>query len=175
MLITMAARIQTPPFTQTNANNLHNALASVLAPLYDSEMTFPETTFLVGGDPPLRFVATGSAAGTRAALNEPSVNVAYLITKATGFAGRRYRGRLYLPAANEAAFTADGRLSAGEITVLQTAATGLFNVLGGSVINTNVDQPVLLHSGAPSTPTTVTAYQAGSVVATQRRRLVRSG
>lgn len=174
MLSTIAFEVDTPPFTQANNDSLYLGLTTALRPLYDADMLFPEIVTLVGGDPPTRFVTTGALVGSRAALNEPSVNVSYLITKATGFSGRRYRGRMYVPSANEAAFDSSGRLSAGELTVLQTAADALEAALVSAPGASNAAGVVLLHSGEPSTPTPVTALQAGSIVATQRRRLVRN-
>jgi len=175
MLITCAAEIDTPPFDQGNANTLYDDLADALEAVYDPDWTIPQMVTLVGQDgDPGRFVSSGTHVGTRGALNEPPPQVAYILQKRTALSGRRNRGRMYLPASNEANITSTGRLAAGEVTILNGCAGAMYTALANPAGN-NTAGPVLLHSEAPSTPTLVTEFEASDVVATQRRRLSRSG
>lgn len=174
MLVTGAAEIETPPFSLVSAGLFHIDLVDALKPVYDAEWTFPELVVLVGQDgDPGRLVTTNSTVGTRASQESPPPQVTYLITKNTQLSGRRNRGRMYLPASNEAGINQNGGLAAGEITVLNTMATALQAAqvpAGGN----NLQEPVILHSQAPSTPTPVISHNVGAFVATQRRRLVRT-
>lgn len=89
-----------------------------------------------------------------------------LIKKGTTFAGKRFRGRMYLPCAFIAEANVDnaGFIDAATLASLQTAATTAFNAF-----NALTTLPELLHrdgSGAVG----VTSWTVENMVATQRRR-----
>jgi hypothetical protein len=175
---TFGFSIAAPPYTQSNNDANLAALRVSLLGLYDNEVTFQRLVTLVGNDGPLlRVESAGTGQGTRAAVVITSPNTTYLLKRTTGFAGRRYRGRLYLPFVNTLGITQTGQLSAGELTLLTSAAAALRSNIEG-VPAGNVAQYALLHSTSPLSstppPTTVTALTAEAFVATQRRRLERS-
>ena len=93
-------------------------------------------------------------------------NVTYLIRKRTGFAGRKFRGRWYLPGVVEGDADAAGVLSSTRQLALQTAMT----LFAGDMITDGHDV-VLLHSSAPPGPSVITGLLVEQTVATQRRRL----
>jgi hypothetical protein len=99
-------------------------------------------------------------------------NVAGLIHKLTQQAGRRNRGRFYLPGLREGEVSDNGQVNSGTVTgtnALLATWLGKFGALIGQV-----DAMVVLHStgisGAPP-PSVVTQLLLDPVVATQRRRL----
>jgi hypothetical protein len=110
-------------------------------------------------------------AGAVATGSQESPQVAVLIRKNTGFAGRSQRGRNYWPGIREADVEISGNLVVGTRTAWQDAATFfLAQFSGGGLAVTDM---VLLHdSGSPTSGATlVTSYTVDSKVATQRRRL----
>lgn len=174
MLVTWSAEVETPPFTQANLNSLYTDVSGALDGLYDAEYTWPQLVALVGQDgDPARFVSTGAGVGGRATSQSPTPQVTYLVQKNTGLSGRRNRGRMYLPAANEANIEQGGQLNGTEFALLNTTANELLTACESAGGN-NLDGMVLLHSQAPSTPTPVISVEPSLFVATQRRRLVRS-
>jgi len=103
-------------------------------------------------------------------------NCAYLLRKNTLFAGRKFRGRMYIPGVGEADAINTGEIASATLTALNTAAVAFFVAL--SAIGT----PVLIHSTqyeegevpeTPEPPTVVTSFQFDDFIATQRRRLRR--
>lgn len=103
--------------------------------------------------------------GQDGANTEPQ-QVSALLRKHTGLAGRRNRGRCYLPGINETKVNADGTLTSAHHAALETAWAASFGALAGA------DAPlVILHDSATVTPTPVTSTSVGLRVATQRRRL----
>lgn len=174
MITTFAGDVDAPPFTQANNGTLYNDLVAALAPLYDNAWSFAQLVTLVGVDGPTqRFVTAGASTGSRSSVESASPNVTYLLSKQTGLSGRKFRGRSYLPCSNEQAVNENGSISPTEVNNIQTAA-GLileaFQTGGGN----NLNRMVLLHSEPVTPPTTVTLLTAGTFVATQRRRLVRT-
>lgn len=96
-------------------------------------------------------------------------NCAVLVRKNTALAGRKQRGRWYMPPAyvNEATVDGTGTINAVGVAAMQ----GYINQF-----RTELDErgavPVLFHSdGLPSTP--ITSFTVDSRIATQRKRLRR--
>lgn len=99
-------------------------------------------------------------------------NCAGLVRKRTDAAGRRGRGRFYLPGLNEAAVDYVGRIEETYLATLQTNASALLAGLQGI---TGVTDVVILHrsegAGVEPAPTPVQSFTVEPVIATQRRRL----
>lgn len=100
--------------------------------------------------------------------------VAALVKKSTSFAGRQFRGRMFVPGIAQGAVDADGTLTAGAVTGIQ----GLFDSNPNSLLQQHAtkDVPmVLLHNdplvGVAPAPTTLDNLFVEPLVATQRRRL----
>jgi len=108
---------------------------------------------------------TVNAAGTFGSDNAPP-QVAALIQKLTGFAGRSQRGRMYIPSVDEEGITIIGTFDAARLAAMQTAANAFLIDL-----QTQDVPMVLLHSDPALSPTPVVQLNVDSLVATQRRRL----
>jgi hypothetical protein len=104
--------------------------------------------------------------GTAATATLPN-NCAYLVKKNTATAGRRHRGRLYLPClvGEESQVGANGALLGTLQADLQAAVGVMFPG----------DDYVILHSAPPGVavppPTVVTSLTVDGRIATQRRRM----
>lgn len=103
--------------------------------------------------------AAGGASGTGA-----SPQVAALIQKLTGLAGRNRRGRFYMPGALAVGET--GQWNASTLTNLQNAADAFLAELTSRSIIMH-----LLHVDPADTPIGITELRAAAIVGTQRRRL----
>lgn len=108
--------------------------------------------------------APRNVVGTAAAVSLPN-NCAYLVRKTTGRAGRRGRGRMYLPPyiVAEADIDSNGMLSGPTLTALQAIVDDAF---AGSDF-------VLLHDSEPASiaPDPILTLVVDRQIATQRRRM----
>jgi hypothetical protein len=106
--------------------------------------------------------------GTQTPGAYPPPNVAVLVRKRTSFAGRQFRGRMYLPGffLNEANIGSTGIIDAAAVTAIQGWMTSWL-----STVNASNYALRLLHESGVVPPTAVTSLTAESTVATQRRRL----
>lgn len=96
-------------------------------------------------------------------------NTAVLVTKLTNTAGRRGRGRMYVPGtATEDAVNNVGTLTPTAVSTRQTEINDWFARLVAEG-----HTPVVLHATPPPTGTPITGFVVQSMVATQRRRLRR--
>lgn len=175
-IVTLGFEVDTPAYSQAENDAALTAWRTALAPMYDNEVLFSRLTTLIGNDGPLiRFESSGVLAGTRAAQSIAPPNVTYLIRKASGFAGRRFRGRMYLPFASEGGIEQTGALTTAELVILTTAAAALEAGMVDPAIGSA--GLFLLHSESTLSvtpdPTPVLNLVASNFVATQRRRLKR--
>jgi hypothetical protein len=110
------------------------------------------------------YEAPRAIVGVAAAVSLPN-NCAFLVRKGTGRAGRRGRGRMYLPPyiVAEADVTNTGMLSPAALVNLQGVVDAAFPG----------DDFVLLHDSLPSVipPDPVTSLVVDRQIATQRRRM----
>jgi len=175
-LVTLGFSVAAPPYTQSNNDASLVAYGTSMAALWDSEVTVTRLTTLIGNDgPALRFESSGAIAGSRTTQSITPPQTTYLIRKTTGFAGRRFRGRMYIPFVAELGTQQTGQLETAELTILTARASALFTALVGG--STGSGGLYLLHSesslSATPDPTPITALAAQNFVATQRRRLRR--
>jgi hypothetical protein len=115
-------------------------------------------------------IHTVSNAGTKTAAAVP-INAAVLVTKSTGVAGRRNKGRFFVPPFYflEADVNMAGVIDATPLAAYQTLWDAAYADMIG-VANVN---PVILHSVSEVAPTPVTGFQVSGLMATQRRRMRR--
>lgn len=106
-----------------------------------------------------------SSAGTIAD-TPPPPQVATLLRKVTGFAGRQNRGRMYLPAISEVSILDTGLWNPVAFADLQSKADGFNQGLAAA----NVPMYVL-HNDPADPPRQVASLEVSQKVATQRRRL----
>lgn len=118
-------------------------------------------------------VVTASAGAGTGAVGDPLPRqTSGIITLNTEFAGRAFRGRIYLPFPSEGANDVDGTPTAAYLTSLQAFATDLATTesIADAGANLVVLTPVIYHFLQPGTSHTVTAGVARDKWATQRRR-----
>lgn len=117
-----------------------------------TELVGESTTTLVGASPD----------------NRPPAQVALLVQKRTGLAGRRNRGRFYWPwAVAEASVDELGRITPSTVVDFQNAFDNFLEALETEGVPMRV-----LHNTA-GTPADVIQLRVSNVVGTQRRRLDR--
>lgn len=168
-------QIDTPPYTQANADALIDAMAETLDNIVSADTIMDGGHVLVGNDGGnLRYdVTLGSPHSGGRAGTGISPQVAILIQKRTALGGRRNRGRMYIAGASEGDIGTNGSLSGTLQTAVTGACDGLMN-LPVAVPAANISQPVLLHDEPPTTPTVITDLAMTLYSATQRRRNSRS-
>ncbi len=154
-----------PAFDLTNVNAVFNIFGDNFKTVLSNSAVI--TRAEVHDNSLVTITSTGSPKVGTVTGDGMTPQVAYLIKKLTALGGRRNRGRMYLPGANESKVDGQGNVSSSFVTSLQTAADWFFTDLGTADIGL-----VILHADS-STPTDVTGLTAQAKVATQRRRLKR--
>lgn len=159
------------------ADGAFAAWGANIMPSVSDEYTLDHVTLYVGqdGGPPLVYdsTLTGSAGGlTNAPLPQ---NCAHLVRKRTDAAGRRGRGRFYIPGVPEGEVTPTGVLSTTYVDGMTASAQAFLDELATPVGAYPSLELVILHRsegiGTEPAPTPVTQLICESVIATQRRRL----
>lgn len=164
-------------YAQADNDAVMTNWVTALRPLHDNEVTYGRmVTLLNVGGSLQRFESSGTTTGSRGASTIAPPQNTWLVRKVTGLAGRRYRGRMYIPFISIADVQQTGQLQTAAVTLLATACTSMFtNLIGAGV---SVLSLRLLHASSPlsatPSPTAITSLQAQNVCATQRRRLERS-
>jgi hypothetical protein len=146
--------------------------ASQLNPQMGNTVILRQTELRFGSEagPPGVAVSVLSATGAQAIDLLPQ-NCAYLVDKRTALAGRRGRGRFYIPGVPEDSCSNIGIISQGKFDSMNLALAGF---LTGLANHAAIVGMVLLHSVGPLptlVPTPVTSLVLQSKIATQRRRL----
>lgn len=159
------------------ANRLFDGFGQEMMGAISDQYSLTGVSLYVGqdGGPPAVFFGTDTAVvGGDAGLPLPQ-NCAALVRKRTGAAGRRGRGRMYLPGVRENVVNAIGVMDSTYVTAWQTSIDGWFDLLNGVPAGSVAYPPVILHRsegiGEEPPPTPVTALVLDDVIATQRRRL----
>lgn len=157
-------------FTQPSdlADAVWSAVNADLVPIIDANVVLGpvEVRMNVGGT---ELVGQGADSSLGAAVNETvPANTAVLWKKVSGIAGRKNRGRMYLPwAAAENDVTEVGVISPSTVTDFQTAADAFLGDLA------TADVPMVILHNSVGTPTSVTSLVVDPLVATQRKRIAR--
>lgn len=95
-----------------------------------------------------------------------SPQVAALVQKLSGLAGRRNRGRMFTPSPSDDGVGATGLISGPVLAAMQTGMDAFLSDLD------TLDVPMkILHTDPAFAPTDVTLLEVSNRVATQRRRL----
>jgi hypothetical protein len=84
------------------------------------------------------------------------------------FAGKKYRGRWYMPGV-PASFVTGGNINSTGLTAYRALGAFLATPITTSAVRHYI--PVIFHRTDPTAPTPITASDAGPNVQTQRRRL----
>lgn len=158
-----------------SADDLFVSFAANILPNMNSQYVLEYVATYGGNDgPTIVTISTEEPeAGSGSAAIVPQ-NTAYLIRKRTDLAGRRGRGRMYLPSVAEQNVDAVGTVAPSTVTALQASYDDWYDDLtstGGS----RFYPPVVLHRsegiGEEPAPTPIVTFQVQTKVATQRRRL----
>lgn len=158
-------------WTQATAGRIANIFRDALAPCLDNG-------FLIG---PCRFVYgkagsdevwedTGTEAGTRGAQTYGPPANAFVVSKVSGLAGVRNRGRLYMPGVADNDVGEDGIVQGATVNLLQAAFDDLFSDLEADADIQALD--ILHDSSTPGSqnPTQQVGYVVRNVVGTMRPR-----
>lgn len=98
----------------------------------------------------------------------PPINTAVLVNKNTGFAGRKYRGRMFTPPTiAETAVSAAGTIAGATVTALDA----FWSSARGTLVSADMI-PVIIH-GDGSTPTEIVSLTVSERIGTIGRRLRR--
>lgn len=162
------------PLDQTTVDEFSVALSVIYLDWLAGGATYDGLTILEGNDgPPLLWQSFGGI-GTSVNPNDTCPpNVQVIIDKKTGFSGRKFRGRTYLPDVDEENVGSDGVLDSDALLAAQAFADGITTNLS----STPFVQQVLLHTARPGpdpAPTPVASYTVTPRVATLRPRFKRS-
>ena len=174
---TIGAKLNGTGLAPTQGALLFTHVSDALKPLWDNQVVQTGFHALIGNDgPPFALDVTGSVAGTSSTGTMLPPNVSMLFKKGTLYAGRAYRGRIYLPFVEGTYVNEAGVVQSTLLTKMVTAAAALLAAPATSTL-TGVDNWALLHraevGATPPPPTLLTTIQATDRVATQRRRLER--
>ena len=194
MLITYGVEFEgdVPP-GQDVVNNLDAGWKTHLDAVSDSTYVLVGTMLWLnngGTDPEVWASTNATAPGTLSGTALPPNN-ALLVTKLTGLAGRRNRGRLFIPGVQAAAVSEAGLMSAPTVAGFQTAVSAWFEsidappllpgdegrymvILHSDSTHWEIDdgQPRRVPNGDPiPAPTRITGLRVEPRIATQRRRL----
>lgn len=169
---------------QNIADAVQTAFNARFAPHFDSNVTIEPPTIRSGNGSATFGTATASGAAVVGGTVQNSVppNVAVLMKKATGFGGRKNRGRMYFPWYVDVTHVDEAGIIAGAtVAALQTASTGFVaDLTAAGVPFIIVNKTIVPAVG--SSKAYVSAYTIGpdvtsltieGQVATQRRRLGR--
>jgi len=177
MVFTMGAELGTETDPDTVAGLAAGALLEAFGTGYwSNESVFVGVTAYLGNDGPTivgEYIVDEVGTDSRATL--PS-NCAFLIKKRTGLAGRRGRGRCYLPSCflPESLVDSMGNISEVRHDADEVAVADWYDALCVSTPIRFADL-VVFHdsegSGPEPAPTVVTALQADQRIATRRTRM----
>lgn len=125
------------------------------------------------GGPPVTMYSSNGVGNFAGAYDSFPPNSAFLVHKRTDLAGRRNRGRMYIPGIGQNQVDDQGNVLAAQITSANTVlAQWMGTLFSGGVF----DGPVILHATGISPtppPTPITSITLDPRIASQRRRLRR--
>lgn len=140
-------------------------------PVLIAAIRHDDTAVYDQGEPPFA-TATAPSTTVGGGTGEPATLAAsVVVTQKTALAGKRYTGRMYLPAPNEGAVAGDGRTyQAVSVTAFQNAMNAYFTAINAiGAAGDTARFAVLSRRIGVATP--VTSLVVRNYVATQRRRL----
>lgn len=149
---------------QDIANGIGLVVETRLLPLMSTEVTLVSVAVKKGPNATGQFARVAIGEAGEQAGDPVSPAVSLLVSKTTGFGGRKNRGRMYLPGLREANISSGGVVASNNLASWQGALDLMLEDL-----ETGLVPMVILHSSS-SDPTVVTSLQAQSIVATQRQR-----
>lgn len=161
------------------ANRLFNAFFDSFETTINNAYALTGVSLYVGqdGGPPAVFESTEAEAPFTLTGNALPQNCAVLMRKRTSLAGRRGRGRCYIPGILEASVDSKGLIAPASVDAWQASADQWMDWLDGTEPGSVAYPPVVLHRsegiGEEPPPTPVLLFQIDEILATQRQRLRR--
>jgi hypothetical protein len=158
------------------ADDLMDSFADFIMVEMVNEMKLVGVDVYVGNDGPAPFVYTSSLAAVTGSSSAAALppNSAYLVRKRTDLAGRRGRGRFYIPGVKQAQVFENGDLNSTQVTQMNTVFGNWHTFLTAGA-GARLYPPVVLHRsegiGEEPLPTPVQSFICDGKIATQRRRL----
>lgn len=162
------------PLDQTSVARVANLMRDALKTLYDAAWELGPI-HVVEGDSPVNRIWDDTIVepGTHAADVYAPPNVATIVSKQTGLAGKSLRGRFYLPGVPQGFVGEGGGINPTHVTAVQTAV----DLLKSTVIaDAAVDYLALFHDEPSSpqvTPHQIDNFLVRTVAGTMRPRLRR--
>ncbi len=161
---------------ELTANRMFGAMVPGMIPVISSAYTLTHVTLYIGqdGGPTVVHESTSEPVEGEAGTPCPP-NTAVLIRKRTDLAGRRGRGRFYIPGVAESIVEANGNLTAPGKAAWDEAVVDFYSRVNNVDIGAVAYPPVVLHRsegiGVEPIPTPISLFAVEAKVATQRRRL----
>lgn len=163
-------KVASPP-TQSDVDAVSTTLSGIYRGFVKTPGRYDGSRILIGqdgGDPLELNTTAGNGTGTTTtAMLTPQVMM--MIRKSTALAGRKHRGRTFIPDVQESLVDSDGTIQSSLLTGYQTSASDLFSLFAAGPV---FDGMVLLHTDS-TVPTPVTSYTVQAKVATLRPRYER--
>lgn len=159
------------------ANDLMFAFAVAWAARLSNVYTLTGVSLYVGqdGGPPAVYESTDAAVPMTQSGPALPQNCAFLMRKRTSRAGRRGRGRCYIPGVNEESVGHTGIISPSSLTNYQASADMWYDELVNPGAGAVAMPPVILHRSegisTPGTPTPILSFLLDDQIATQRQRM----
>jgi len=169
-------RVQNPPSGLVTQENMANQLSQFMSPLFADMLAVDanyhgltvQKIFPLTKDPKIASV-TLAAPGEQDSDTLPS-QAAGAILKLTTEVGSRYRGLIYVPFPTEAMNDVDGTPNAAGITLMETLAGGVLQVINLTVDTIAVDLEPVVWSRLFSTGQTVAGWKVQSHWITHKSR-----
>lgn len=162
---------RTTHLDQAAVADLANRFRDALAPIVDTAWLLGPTHINETWDDVLySWDDTGTEAGTHSSASYTSPAIAYVVSKQTGIAGRKFRGRCFMPGVSEADVDESGTLAGAAVNLVTAAFEDLRSDLLAAASLVDV---VLFHdSETPGSvvPTSIVAFACRTVVGTMRPR-----
>jgi hypothetical protein len=160
----------TDAWDQTATDTISADIAVPYKAQLSESSQFVGVKVLVGNDGPNpEFESTAGAGPGTESDSVCGPQVQGLLHKSTGLAGRKFRGRCFIPDMHEVNVDDSGGINSGGLGLLNGIANVLDSALGVGAL---IDHSVILHP-AGTDPTPITAMFAENHVATLRRRYKR--
>lgn len=160
----------TAALTQGDVGRIANLFRDNLAPCLDNGFLLGPTHMVQGAPGSDRvYDDTGTEAGTRGALTYGPPANAFVVSKVSGLAGVRNRGRIYFPGVADNDVGEDGIIVGATVNLLQTQFDALRVALEADAA---VDSLCIFHDSTTPVvnPTVQTGYVVRNVIGTMRPR-----
>ena len=169
MECTFGVRNDTPDDPATVAATIRDITETRLLDRIPTALSIASILVKFGPNATGPFADLGVAVTGTGSSGDVNPNMAMLIRKITNEGGRKGRGRMFWPVAEDQVAQAGVlKTSPDQVAAMDTALSDWHDDLVAADL-----QPVLLHNDSGDPPTVITAWSTQSTTATQRRRLRR--